>query len=49
MGKMYDETDLTWSSIERYYQYNKTIWYVGGNGIPVYAFVDNNGKKIKIR
>jgi hypothetical protein len=48
MGNMYDETDLTWSSVEKYYDYEKVIWSVMGNGIPVYALEDKNGKKIKI-
>ena len=48
MNKMYDETDLTWSSVERYYDYDKVVWYVRENGIPVYSLLDNEGKKIKI-
>jgi hypothetical protein len=48
MGKMYDETDLTWSSVERYYKYDKVTWSIRKNGIPVYTLEDKNGKKIKI-
>lgn len=49
MNKMYDETDLTWSSVEKYYNYEKTIWSVRGNGIPVYTLIDENNKKITIK
>ena len=48
MCKIYDETDLTWSSVERYYNYERVIWCIRENGIPVYVLEDKNGKKIKI-
>lgn len=48
MCKIYDETDLTWSSIEKYYQYDKVIWFTRQNGIPVYTLLDGNGNKISI-
>jgi hypothetical protein len=45
---MYSEKDLTWSSIENNYKYNKVIWFTQKNGIPVYALFDENGEKIDI-
>lgn len=48
MNKIYNETDLTWSSVEKYYDYERVIWSVRENGIPVYTLEDNNGKKIKL-
>jgi len=48
MNKVYDETDLTWSSVERYYEYDKVTWSVSKNGIPIYVLEDKNGNKIKI-
>lgn len=44
---MYSEKDVTWSSIERYYKYDKVVWYVCDNGIPTYKFMDGD-KKINV-
>ena len=48
MNKIYSEKDLTWSSVEKDYQYDKVIWSVMENGIPVYTLVNEENKKIKI-
>ena len=40
--------DVTWSSIEKYYNYKKVVWSVDKNGIPKYCLRDENGRKIKI-
>lgn len=48
MDRIYSEKDLTWSSVEKYYQYDKVVWSVMENGIPVYTLVDENNKKIKV-
>jgi len=45
---MYSETDITWSSIEKYYPYSKVNWFVEKNGIPRYVLLDENGEKINI-
>lgn len=47
MGK-YSEVDVTWSSIEKYIEYSKVVWTCAKNGIPKYAFMDENGNKIKV-
>ena len=49
MGKTYDETDLTWSSVERYHKYEKVVWSIRQNGIPVYTLLDKKGNKIGIK
>lgn len=46
--KKYSEIDVTWSAIEKYYPYNKVVWHMRSNGIPVYAFYDENDEKIDI-
>lgn len=46
MKKVYSEEDVTWSSIEKYINYSSVRWTVDKNGIPVYIFMDENGKKI---
>lgn len=48
MKKVYSEEDITWSSIEKYIDYNSVHWSMDKNGIPVYTFIDENGKKIDI-
>ena len=45
---MYGEEDITWSSIEKYYKYNKVVWHTCDNGIPMYTFMDEKGNKIKV-
>lgn len=47
MGK-YSEEDVTWSSIEKDIRYKTVIWSTDKNGIPRYAFMDENGNRIKI-
>ena len=48
MGKIYSEKDITWSSVEKYYPYNKTIWKMDKNGIPRFTLLDKNEFKINI-
>jgi S-adenosylhomocysteine hydrolase len=48
MEKVYGEADVTWSSIEKYYSYDKVTWSVDKNGIPVYSLLGENNQKIKI-
>ncbi len=48
MEKKYGESDLTWSSVEKYQNYKTVIWTINKNGIPIYSFLDSNGKKIDI-
>ena len=48
MEKVYGEADVTWSSIEKYYSYDKVVWSVDKNGIPVYSLLSENNQKIKI-
>lgn len=48
MSKKYSEEDITWSSIEKYYKYDKVVWYMRSNGIPTYALMDEKGKRIKV-
>lgn len=45
---MYSEKDITWSSIEKEYDYNKVVWNTQKNGIPVYTLFDKHGNKITI-
>lgn len=45
---MYSEVDLTWSSMERLYDYSRATWTTERNGIPRYTFFDKNGKQIEI-
>jgi hypothetical protein len=47
MGK-YSETDLTWSSVEKNYQYEKVRWGMQKNGIPRFELFDEKGEKIEI-
>lgn len=47
MGK-YSETDLTWSSLEKNYQYEKVRWVMQKNGIPRFELFDKEGEKIEI-
>ena len=48
MEKVYGEADITWSSIEKYYSYDKVAWSVDKNGIPAYALLDKDSQRIKI-
>lgn len=48
MSKKYSEEDITWSSIEKYYKYDKVAWSVRDNGIPIYTLMDEKGKRIKV-
>lgn len=48
MVKTYNEVGITWSSIEKYYDYSQTIWSVDKNGIPKYVLLNKNGNKIDI-
>lgn len=45
---MYNENDITWSSIEKHYPYNKVTWHVEKNGIPSFKLYDKVGRKIDI-
>ena len=45
---MYNEKDITWSSIEKYYNYSKVKWSIQKNGIPKYTFFDENDNEIEI-
>ena len=49
MSKVYSEEDIAWSSIEKYVPYDKVVWSVRRNGIPVYSFIGENGDKISIK
>ena len=48
MERKYSEVDVTWSSVERCYQYHKVIWTTRSNGIPKYTLLDENDRKIII-
>lgn len=48
MLKKYSEEDITWSSIEKYIKYDKVVWHMRSNGIPIFTLMDKNGKRIKI-
>ena len=44
MSKKYSEEDITWSSIEKFYKYDKVVWHIRENGIPIYTLMDGNNK-----
>lgn len=48
MHKVYNEVEVTWSSIERFYTYDKVNWDIDKNGIPVYTLYDENNEKIMV-
>ena len=48
MKRIYSEEDVTWSSIEKYIDYDSVRWSTDKNGIPVYIFVDKEGRKIDV-
>ena len=48
MSKKYSEENITWSSIEKYVPYDKVVWSIRENGIPIYSFMNENGKKITL-
>ena len=48
MERIYSEGDITWSSIERHYDYSKVRWNTQKNGIPIYALFDEDDNKIDI-
>ena len=48
MERIYSEADVTWSSIEKYYDYDEVIWSIDKNGIPKYMLMDEDFKKIEV-
>ena len=48
MGKKISEVDVTWASIEKYYDYNTVVWGINNNGIPRYALFDKDYNKIDV-
>ncbi len=46
--RKYSEADLTWSSVEKFQNYKTVNWSLDKNMIPIYSFLDKNGKKIEI-
>jgi len=48
METRYSEEDVTWSSIEKYVDYSSVRWSTDKNGIPVYIFADEEGRKIDV-
>jgi hypothetical protein len=48
MGKKISEVDVTWASIEKYYNYNTITWSVDNNGIPRYTLFDKDYNKIDV-
>lgn len=48
MERKYSEVDITWASVEKYYQYSKTMWTTDKNGIPRYTLLGENDKRIEI-
>lgn len=49
MERKYSEVDVTWSSIEKDYQYDKVVWTRMSNGIPKFTLLDDNGNRIYIK
>lgn len=45
MEKIYSEENVTWSSVENKISYDKVIWYVRKNGIPVCMFFNEDNKQ----
>jgi hypothetical protein len=45
---MYTEKDLTWSSIEKKYDYSKVQWRTEKNGIPSFVLYGEEGNRINI-
>lgn len=48
MERKYSEVDVTWSSIEKDYQYDKVVWTWMSNGIPKFTLLDENNQRIEI-
>jgi hypothetical protein len=48
MANVYGELDVTWASIEKYVDYCSVMWSTDKNGIPMYVFLDEDGKKIDV-
>ena len=48
MEKIYNEDDITWSSIEKYIPYAKVEWSINKYGISTYKLINEDGKKIDI-
>ena len=48
MHKVYNEVEVTWSSIEKFYSYVKVNWHIDNNGIPRYTLYDEYNDKISI-
>lgn len=42
------EVDITWASIEKYIPYKQVVWTISKEGIPRYAFFDENHRKINV-
>ena len=48
MRQIYNEVDVTWSSVEKKYPYTKVEWSTRSNGIPLYTFLDENRMKLEV-
>lgn len=48
MERKLSEVDVTWASIEKYVPYSEVVWSESKEGIPRYAFFDENYKKIDV-
>ena len=46
--KLYSESDIAWSSIEKHIPYSIVVWRERKDNIPVYTFLDEDGLKIDI-
>jgi hypothetical protein len=49
MSRIYGEEDVTWASVEKDIAYDKVVWDISNNGIPIYTFMDKEGKIIKVQ
>lgn len=48
MEKIYNEDDITWSSIEKYIPYAKVEWSINKYGISTYKLINEDDKKIDV-
>jgi hypothetical protein len=48
MRQIYNEVDVTWSSVEKKYPYSRVEWSTRSNGMPLYTLLDENYKKIEV-